>query len=139
LSASGATVIERIFVALISGEPETVVELIHPEGEWSPTMWSGNQVYRGPEGVREWLAQFGDGLEHLDLRVEKMKTEGNRGAVLGTVFDSREEGMFAARVAWSFELEDGLMRRGRAHETWEEAVREAGLAEGAYSEHQGDG
>jgi ketosteroid isomerase-like protein len=141
LSASrqGPSVIEQLFVALIEGETEAVVELIHPEGEWSPTVWSGNQVYRGPEGVREWLTQFGEGLEHLDLRVEKMRTDGDRGAVLGTVFDSRDKGMFAVRVAWSFELEDGLMRRGRAHETWEEAVRGAGLAEGAYSEHQRDG
>lgn len=125
------TVIEQLFIAVIQGEPESVVALIHPEAEWSPTMWSGNQVYRGPAGVREWLEQFGPGLEHLDLRVEKVRTEGNRGVVLGTVFDSRDKGMFAARVAWSFELEDGLLRRGRAHETWEEALREAGLAEGA--------
>lgn len=129
------TVIERLFVAVIQGEPERVLELIHPEGEWSPTVWSGNQLYRGPEGVREWLAQFGEALERLDLRVERVRTEANRGAVLGTVFDSRDEGMFAVRAAWSFELEGGLLRRGRAHESWEEAVRAAGLAEGADREH----
>ena len=124
---SAPTVIERIFVAVIEGKPENVVELIPPDGDWSPTRWSGQQVYRGPDGVREWLTQFGEGLEHLDLRVEKVRTEGDHGAVLGTVFDSRDEGMFAVRVAWSFELEDGLMWRGRAHDTWEEALREAGL------------
>jgi ketosteroid isomerase-like protein len=131
------TVIERLFIAIIRGEPEAVLELIHPEGEWSPTVWSGNQLYRGREGVREWLAQFGEGLEQLDIRVERVQTEGDRGAVLGTVFDSRDEGMFAVRVAWSFELEDDLMRRGRAHESWEEAVRAAGLIEGADREDGG--
>jgi ketosteroid isomerase-like protein len=122
------TVVERLFIAIIRGEPEGVLELMHPDAEWSPTVWSGQQVYKGQDGVREWLSQFGEGLEHLDVRVEKVQTDGDRGAVLGTVFDSRDGGMFAVRVAWSFELEDGLMRSGRAYETWEEAARDAGLS-----------
>lgn len=135
---SGPTIIERLFIALIQGEPDGVLELIHPRGEWTPTVWSGQQTYKGHEGVREWMAQFGPGLEHLDLRVERVETDGDRGAVLGTVFDSRDGGMFAARVAWSFELEDDLMRRGQAHETWDEALRAAGLAERAHSQNSRD-
>lgn len=123
--------IERIFIALIQGEPDVVLELVHPQAEWTPTLWSGEQTYKGREGVAEWLAQFGDSLEHLDHRIERMQTEGARGAVQGTVFDSRDRGMFAARIAWSFELEDGLLRRGSAHDSWEEALRAVGLAEGA--------
>lgn len=121
------TLIERLFVAVLGGELDKVVELLHPRVEWSPTVWSGGEVYRGPEGVRRWLAQFGEGLEHLDVRVEKVRTDDDRGAVLGTVFDSRDDRMFAVRVAWSFELEEGLLRRGCAYETWEEAVQDAGL------------
>lgn len=121
------TVIERLLIALLRGEPDELVELLHPQAEWLPTVWSGEEVYRGPEGVKRWLAQFGPGLEHLDVRVEKVRTEGDRGAVLGTVFDSREGGMFAVKVAWSFELEEELLLRGRAHETWEEAVQAVGL------------
>lgn len=123
--------IEQVFIALIGGEPETVLELIHPQAEWTPTLWSGEQTYKGREGVSEWLAQFGDGLEYLDHQVEQMRMEGDRGAVQGTVFDSREGVMFAVRVAWSFELEDGLVRRARAHDSWEEALQAVGLAEGA--------
>ncbi|HEV2790262.1 MAG TPA: nuclear transport factor 2 family protein [Solirubrobacterales bacterium] len=119
--------IERLFIALIGGEPEGVLELVHPQIEWSPTMWSGQEVYRGREGVQRWLAQFGEGLEHLDIRVEQIESRGERGVVLGTVFDSRDRGMFAVRVAWSYELDEGLVRRARAHETWEEAAREAEL------------
>jgi SnoaL-like domain len=122
------TIIERLFIAVLQREPEAVLALVHPQAQWSPTAWSGGETFKGHKGVRRWLAQFGEGLEHLDLRVEKVRTENDRGVVLGTVFDSRDEGMFAVRVAWSFELEDGLLRRGRAHETWEEAEREAGLS-----------
>ncbi|HEV2857668.1 MAG TPA: nuclear transport factor 2 family protein [Solirubrobacterales bacterium] len=128
---SGPTVIERIFIAIINCEPAGVLELIHPQAEWTPTVWSGQHTYKGREGVGEWLGQFGSRLEHLEVRIEKTKVDGDRGAVQGTVFDSRDGGMFAVRVAWSFELEEGLMRRGQAHDTWEEALRVAGLAEGA--------
>jgi hypothetical protein len=115
--------IERLFVALIGGEPDEISPLLHPQVEWSPTVWSGGEVYRGPEGVRRWLDQFGPGLQHFDVNVEKVQIDGDKGAVQGTVFDSRDGGMFAVRIAWSFELEDGLLRRGRAHETWDEALR----------------
>ncbi|HVD38836.1 MAG TPA: nuclear transport factor 2 family protein [Solirubrobacterales bacterium] len=121
------TPIERLFVALIEGQPDEVVTLLHPQVEWSPTVWSGEGTYRGVAGVRRWLDQFGERLRHLDIRVEKVREEGDLGVVLGTVFDSREDTMFAVRLAWSFELEDGLVRRGRAHESWEEALRTAGM------------
>lgn len=125
------TVIEQIFIALIGGDPEAILELIHPEAEWTPTLWSGEQTYKGREGVREWLAQFGTALEYLDHRLEQTRSEGDRGAVQATVFDRRDGVMFAARVAWSFELEEGLLRRARAHDSWDEALRAVGLAEGA--------
>lgn len=129
-AAPGAepTPIERLFVAVIQGQAEEVVALLHPQVEWSPTVWSGEGTYRGVDGVRRWLDQFGENLRHLDVRVEKVRAEGDSGVVLGTVFDSREDTMFAVRVAWSFELEDGLLRRGHAHESWEEALRAAGLS-----------
>lgn len=120
--------VERLFIAMLRGEPEEVLPLLHPQVEWSPTVWSGEGTYRGAEGVRRWLDQFGEGLRYLDIRVEKVKTDEDRGAVLGTVFDSREGTMFAVRVAWSFELEDGLLRRGRSHDNWDEALVAVGLS-----------
>lgn len=122
------TPIERLFIAMIRGETEEVVALLHPQVEWSPTIWSGEGTYRGHEGVRRWLGQFGESLQHLDIRIEKLRKEGERAAALGTVFDSRGGTMFAARVAWSFELEEGLLRRGRAHDNWDEALAAAGMS-----------
>lgn len=122
------TVIERLFGAVLRGEPERVLELLHPQVEWSPTIWSGEEMHRGHEGVQRWLSQFGEGLERLDIRVDKAETGEGRGAVLGIVFDTRGDRTFAVQVPWSFELEEGLLRRGRAHGTWEEAVRVARLS-----------
>lgn len=126
-AAEEPTIIERLFGAVVRGEPDRVLELVHPQAEWSPTVWSGEELYRGHEGVRRWLSQFGEGLEHLDIRVQKVETGEDRGAVLGIVFDTRGDQKFAVEVPWSFELEEGLLRRGRAHGSWEEAVRAARL------------
>jgi ketosteroid isomerase-like protein len=127
-AAEEPSVIERVLTAIVHGEADRVIELLHPAVEWSPTVWSGAEMYRGHEGVRRWLAQFGEGLEHLDIRVQKMELQGDRGAIIGIVFDTRGNQKFAVEVPWSYELEDGLVRRGRAHGTWEEAAQAAGLA-----------
>ena len=120
-----ATVIERLFAAMHQGEPEKVLKLLHPRIEWTPTVWSGEAMYRGHEGVHLWLSQFGEELEHLDIRVQKVRTQADRGAVLGIVFDTRGDRTFAVEVPWSFEMEDGLLRRGSAHGSWEEALKVA--------------
>jgi hypothetical protein len=124
------TIIECLFDAVVRGEPEEVLRLLHPKIEWTPTAWSGEAMYRGHEGVHLWLSQFGENLQHLDIRVQKTAAEGSRGAVLGIVFDTRGNQKFAVEVAWSYEMEGDLLRRGRAHDTWEEALQTAGLARG---------
>ncbi|HEX7279849.1 MAG TPA: nuclear transport factor 2 family protein [Solirubrobacterales bacterium] len=122
---------ERLFLAVQRGEPEEVLKLLHSKVEWTPTLWSGESMYRGHEGVHLWLSQFGENLEYLDVRVTKIEGRGDRGAAHGIVFDTRGNQKFAVEVAWSYELEEGLLRRGRAHDSWEEALRAAGLAEGS--------
>jgi ketosteroid isomerase-like protein len=121
------TVIERLFDAVLRGEQDEVLALLHPKIEWTPTMWSGGSMYRGHEGVHLWLSQFGESLQYLDIRVQRAESDGDCGAVLGIVFDTRADQKFAVKVAWSYETEGGLLRRGRAHDTWEEAAAEAGL------------
>ena len=121
------TIIERLFAAVRQGETDEVLALLHSRVEWTPTVWSGESMYRGHEGVHLWLSQFGEALEHLNIHVEKSEAEEDRGAVQGIVFDTRGEQKFAVKVAWSYEMEEGLLRRGRAHDTWEEALEAAGL------------
>ncbi len=121
------TAIERLFEAVQEGDPERVLKLLHPQAEWTPTAWSGERMYRGPEAVHLWLSQFGEELEHLDVQIRDRVTSGERGAVRGIVFDTRGDRTFAVEVSWSFELEEGLLRRGCAHGSWEEALQVAGL------------
>jgi hypothetical protein len=108
-------------------EPERVLELLHPRVEWTPTVWSGEPMYRGQEGAHLWLDQFGKNLEFLDIRLQKLEVVEDRAAALGIVFDTRGGQTFAVKVPWSFEMEDGLVRRGRAHGSWEEALGAVGL------------
>jgi ketosteroid isomerase-like protein len=122
-----STLIEAVFDAVQQNAPERLLRLLHPSVEWTPTVWSGDSMYRGQEGVHLWLSQFGEELEHLDIRVRDVETEGDQSAVRGIVFDTRGAQTFAVEVAWSFKLEDGRVRRGRAHGSWEEALEAVGL------------
>jgi len=81
--------------------------------------------------VREWFAQFGSRLEHLRIDVARLAGEGGWIVVLGTVRDLRGDGEFAVQVGWTFAVEDGLVVEGRAHQSWDEALAAAGLAEGS--------
>ena len=119
--------ITRLFEAIQRSDPDGVLGLVHPRAEWTPTVWSGDAMYRGQEGFHLWLSQFGEELEHLDIQVREIESRGERCAVRGIVFDTRGERTFAVEVSWSFQLEDGLVRRGRAHGSWEEALVAAGL------------
>jgi ketosteroid isomerase-like protein len=121
------SVVERLFEAVRRGDPDRVLRLLHPKAEWTPTLWSGDAMYRGQEAVHLWLSQFGEELEHLDIQVRDRVTREDRGAVRGIVFDTRGAQTFAVEVAWSFELEGGRLRRGRAHGSWEEALQAVGL------------
>jgi ketosteroid isomerase-like protein len=121
------TVVEQVFEAVQQNDPDRLLQVLHPRIEWTPTVWSGEAMYRGEEGVHLWLSQFGEELEHLDIRVRDVESEGECTAVRGIVFDTRGAQTFAVEVSWSFELEDGLVRRGRAHNDWEEARQAAGL------------
>jgi ketosteroid isomerase-like protein len=121
------TIIERLFDAVVEGDPDKVLALLHSKIEWTPTAWSGESMYRGHEGIHLWLSQFGEDLRHLDIRVQAVKAREDRGAVLGIVFDTRGNQKFSVKVAWSYEMEGGLLRRGRAHDTWEEALEAARL------------
>jgi ketosteroid isomerase-like protein len=121
------TAIERIFEAVQHGDPEQVLKLLHPKVEWTPTAWSGERMYRGQEAVHLWLSQFGEELEHLDIQIRDRITAGGRGAVRGIVFDTRGDRTFAVEVSWSFELEEGLLRRGCAHGSWDQALQAASL------------
>ena len=109
------------------GDPEQILKLLHPQAEWSPTAWSGERMYRGQEAVHLWLSQFGEELEHLDVQIRDRVTASERGAVRGIVFDTRGAQTFAVEVSWSFELEEGLLRRGSAHDSWDDALRVAGF------------
>jgi hypothetical protein len=124
---TGQTAIERVFDAVQQGDPERVLKLLHPRIEWTPTAWSGDRLYRGQEAAHLWLSQFGEELEHLDIQIRDRVTVGERGAVRGIVFDTRGSQTFAVEVSWSFELEEGLLRRGRAHGSWDDALRAADL------------
>lgn len=109
--------VRGLFAAIASGDPESLLASIHPEVEWTPTVWSGPTA-RGHQGVREWMRRFGEGLNELEIELQTLERHGDRVLALGTVIDGRGEEPFALRVGWVFSFRDGLIVRGRAYPDW---------------------
>jgi PAS domain S-box-containing protein len=109
--------VRTLFEAVASGDPATVIAVVDPEIEWTPTAWSGAAV-RGHNGVREWMLRFGTGLTQLDTELQTLERHGDQILALGTVIDSRGEQTFAVRVGWVFSFRNGLIVRGRAYPDW---------------------
>jgi ketosteroid isomerase-like protein len=113
--------VRELFAALERRDPAAAAALVAPACEWGPTAWSGGRPFIGRAGVGEWMAQFGENLEHLRVELVELEQHGDRVIALGTVFDGRDGNLYAARVAWLFEVESGLIRKGCGYQTWEEA------------------
>jgi ketosteroid isomerase-like protein len=105
------------------GDIDGVLRHVDPRVELHPSAWSGGGVASGHQGIRNWLRQFGDGIDQLRLEVEEVVADGERVLVLGTAHDSRDRGRHTQRLGWIFELDDGLIFRTRSYDTWDEARR----------------
>lgn len=108
-----------------------LVELCHPEVEWTPPEeLPGSRTYRGPEGVR---AAIGDMLEVFpDLQAEpvEFREEGDRVIGLyrwrGTALGSGASiDPFEVKAGCIGDFEDGQVRVARFWTTWEAALEVA--------------
>jgi ketosteroid isomerase-like protein len=120
-------VITRLFEALDQGDRDGVLALVDPEVDWHPTVWSGGTAH-GRRGVAEWLDQFGADLRDLEVDLAELEGRDDHVLALGTVFDRRTDQPFAVRVGWIFGVGEGLVIRGRAFESWEQARAAFGSA-----------
>ena len=124
--------VERTWDAVESGDRERLralaEELVAPDCEWTPLL-SGidGRTYRGPDGM---VAFFGDWLSSFAPRYEDRAFEQvGDGVVVARctlMIEGRESGVGIDReVALVVEFEGGLLQRGRAFDSRDEAIRAA--------------
>jgi len=116
----------RLFHAFNHRDAVAIVSLCAPEMEFF-TVTGGeaghDAPYRGPDGLREYLADVERVWEALLITLGSVERQGNRLLAFGRVYvRSRELGIRDMPVAWIWSVEDGLFTRGEVFVDPAEAI-----------------
>jgi serine phosphatase RsbU (regulator of sigma subunit)/ketosteroid isomerase-like protein len=116
----------RLFHAFNQRDAVAIVSLCAPEMEFF-TVTGGeaghDAPYRGPDGLREYLADVERVWEALLITLGSVERQGNRLLAVGRVYvRSRELGIRDMPVAWIWNVEDGLFTRGEVFVDPAEAI-----------------
>jgi serine phosphatase RsbU (regulator of sigma subunit)/ketosteroid isomerase-like protein len=116
----------RLFHAFNQRDAVAIVALCAPEMEFFTVTGSeaGHDApYRGPDGLREYLADVERIWEALLITLGAVERQGARLLALGRVYvRSRELGIRDMPVAWIWNVQDGLFVRGEVFVDPAEAV-----------------
>ena len=106
-----------------------VLEAVDPEVVWH-SAWMGS-VYRGHQGVREWIEEVDESLDEINAEFPELRDLGDRllalGHFRGLGKESRVE--IESPVAYLVEFKDGKVSRVQTYLDRDEALEAAGLEE----------
>jgi ketosteroid isomerase-like protein len=134
VSQENVEVIRRLVDAWNGGDREGWLAPSHPEVEWSSGILrqveGGDAVHRGRTGIAQYWDDW-HALWDLNIEVSEMRDLGDTVLVLGQLRTrGKASGAEVERpVGYTFQFEDGLVRRARAYLSPEEALQAAGLSE----------
>lgn len=116
----------RLFHAFNQRDAVAIVSLCAPEMEFL-TVTGGeagrDAPYRGPDGLREYLADVERVWEALLITLGTVERQGSRLLAFGRVYvRSRELGIRDMPVAWIWNVQDGLFVRGEVFVDPAEAI-----------------
>ena len=135
MSQEHVEVMRRLFDGFNEFNAEAVREIWTADAEWRPAFTGGGlvegAVYRGYQGLSEYLAIQGDTWESLVADLVTIRSVGDRCLVevrLRAV--GRGSGVPVERTTWNvFELRSGKVAAGRVYTNEQEALKAAGLRE----------
>jgi ketosteroid isomerase-like protein len=126
---------ERATEAANRGEWAAMLEELDPDVEWYPGLLSsvegGRPVYRGHDGVREWIQYFEEVFAEVHTEYSDTRDLGDRIVAIGR-FSARGEASGAATespIAYIVEYENAKATRVRSYLEPQEALEAAGLSE----------
>jgi ketosteroid isomerase-like protein len=104
-----------------------------PDCEWHPFLTAreeGDPGYHGPNGIRAWFEDVDEMFSEMHVDLETFREVGDRLLVPGEMHATRKATgeRVNSEVAWVVEPRDGMLRRGwafRSHEEAQAAVEEA--------------
>jgi ketosteroid isomerase-like protein len=116
-------------------ETQQPSELLAPDFVWdlrSWPVWTGQSEFHGPDGFREFFAEWIDAYEEWTQEFESFIDAGDSQVVVTTVQRGRLRGSDSwvdLRAAFLYTVADGLISRIEVYESPEQALEAAGLRE----------
>jgi ketosteroid isomerase-like protein/GNAT superfamily N-acetyltransferase len=123
-------VLRRAADAFNRRDTEALVAECDPEVEWATALGQmEGTVYRGHDGMRQWLADTERNWQEMQAEVEALYDTGERAVA---VFQVTSRGMVSGasaeqRVVQVWQLRDGKLFRGRSRTDVARALAEVGL------------
>jgi ketosteroid isomerase-like protein len=135
MSQENVEVFKRAFDAVNRGDAEALVAELDPEVEWHGAIlmaMGGTQtVYRGHEGVREWLRDLYETLSDFQAEYPEIRDLGDRTVAIGRVRarGAVSEAQIESPHGTVTDFKDGKAIRVRTYLDPNEALEAAGLSE----------
>jgi ketosteroid isomerase-like protein len=135
MSQENVEVFKRAFDAINRRDGEALLSELDPEVEWHGAIlmaMGGEQtVYRGQDGVREWLRDLYETLSEFQAKYPDIRDLGDRTVAIGHVRGrgTASEVEIQTRHATVVEFKNGKGFRIRTYLDPEEAVEAVGLAD----------
>jgi ketosteroid isomerase-like protein len=124
--APEVAVVQSLLSAWARNDVVAMLRFLHPEVEWRPSRASESwaRLYRGHAAVQEWTQELS--RRTVDVRVvpERVEPVGSLVGVYGELVGTRAgEPMPPKRLAWVFEVQDGLVTRAEGFDDERDAAR----------------
>ena len=132
MSQENVELVRDLFELWSARNYEEFIEYAHPDVEiFSRFASLGGEPYRGPEGVRTWVAEIEQSFGKFQVRADDFRDLGDQVLVLGAInLEGRTSGIEIEQpMGWLFELRDGKLARMLFYSSHAEALRAASLSE----------
>jgi ketosteroid isomerase-like protein len=110
MATGDVTTVRRLFEAHERGDGAAFLQLCHPEVEYRGRT-SDERVFRGREGMSEWLRQLRAADVEIDAVPQDFDDRGDHVVVIGRLRIWDDGALKDAEATWCFELEDGLVTK----------------------------
>ena len=132
MSQHNVDLVRDLFAQWSAGNYEFIIESAQPDVEiFSRFATLGGEPYRGPDGVRRWVAEIEQTFDQFEVRTSHFRDLGDSVLALGAIdLEGRASGVKMQQpMGWLFELRDGKLTRMFFYSSHEEAFKAAGLSQ----------
>jgi ketosteroid isomerase-like protein len=122
------SVVKTVFAAFAERDLDRVIEVIHPEFEFTTVTsdYAGRtEPYRGHEGMREYFRDVARVWDDLRLKPRVFREVGDVVLVTGRVNARSPARIVEGSTGWIFRVEDGRVIYGRVYASAADAERAA--------------